>query len=309
MRMLRGISDVKELVKTAHAFWNFGKEILSTNILGKDPPSLIPPCAGHFSRTEDAEMRKKLKTLCQGGKSPSVVKTLLLQGPSGHGKNHSAANLMATIYTTRITNSFRSRADQDKPKLFLKKPTIRWTLNATNKQTLFDSYRSLAKAIGLIEEATDAYMELPLHSRTLEGRRYQMHLRNLCEKNAYDEALEQIYAKVMKELRQKGSWVLYIKGSTAEKVASLRRFWPQPGDNRFGNGLVIMTTGDGNSKHLFRDEDDSVLQKVHIGKMTDEDSVQFLQRKTGITATGGDTTNAEDIAIKMLKCNPQDIAK
>ena len=309
MRMLRGISDVKELVKTAHAFWNFGKEILSTNILGKDPPSLIPPCAGHFSRTEDAEMRKKLKTLCQGGKSPIVVKTLLLQGPSGHGKNHSAANLMATIYTTQITNSFRSQADQDKPKLFLKKPTIRWTLNATNKQTLFDSYRSLAKAIGLIEEATDAYMELPLHNRTSEGRLYQMHLRNLCEKNAYDEALEQIYAKVMKELRQKDSWVLYIQGSKTEKVASLRRFWPQPGDNRFGNGLVIMTTGECNTKLLFGEEDDSVLQKVYIGKMTDEDSVQFLQRKTGITATGGDTTNAEDIAIKMLKCNPQDIAK
>ena len=307
--MLRGISDVKELVKTAHAFWNFGKEILSTNILGKDPPSLIPPCAGYFSRTEDAEIREKLKTLCQGGKSSSVVKTLLLQGPSGHGKNYSATNLMTTICTSRITNSFRSRADQSKPKLFLEKSTIRWTLNATNKRTLFESYKSFAEAIGLIEEATDAYMELPLHSRTLEGRRYQMHLRNLCEKNAYDEALEQIYAKVMKELRQKDSWVLYIEGSKAEKVASLRRFLPQPGDNRFGNGLVIMTTGDGNSKHLFRDADDSVLQKVYIGKMTDEDSVQFLQRKTGITATGGDTTNAEDIAIKMLKCNPQDIAK
>ena len=113
----------------------------------------------------------------------------------------------------------------------------------------------------------------------------------------------------MRELGQKDSWVLYIKGSTAEKVASLRRFWPQPGDNRFGNGLVIMTTGDGNSKHLFRDEDDSVLQKVYIGKMTDEDSVQFLQRKTGITATGGDTTNAKHIAVEMLKGSPQDIAK
>ena len=304
-----GISDVKELVKAAHAFWNFGKEIYCTKFLGKDPASWIPPCVGYFTRTEDAEIRKKLKTLCQGGKGSSVVKALLLHGPSGHGKNYSATNLMTTICISRTTNSFISRADQGKPKLFLEKSTIRWTLNATNERTLFESYRSLAEAIGLNEEATDAYMELPLHSRTSEGRLYQMLLRNLCEKNAHDEALEQIYEKVMKELGKKGSWVLYIKGSTTEKVACLRRFWPQPGDSRFGKGLVIMTTGDGNSKLLFGDEDDSILQKVYIGKMTDEDSVQFLQRKTGITATVGDTKYAKDIAVEMLKRSPQDIAK
>ena len=307
--MRRGISDVKELVKKPHAFWNFGREIFATSFLAKDPPSWIPPLAGYFPRAKDAEIRKKFKTLCQGAKSSSVVKTLLFHGPSGHGKNYSATNLMTTICTTRITNSFLSRPDQGKPTLFLKKSTIKWTLNATNKQTLFESYRSLAKEIGLFEEATDACMELPLHSRTLEGRLYQMLLHDLCQKNAYDEALEHIYGKVMKELGQKGSWVLYIKGSTAEKVASLRRFWPQPGDGRFGNGLVIMTTGDGNSKLLFKDEDDSVLQKVYIGKMTDKDSVQFLQRQTGITATLGDANNAEYIAVEMLKCSPQDIAK
>ena len=93
-----------------------------------------------------------------------------------------------------------------------------------------------------------------------------MLLRDLSQKNACDEALENIYKKVMKKLGQKGSWVLYIKGSTAEKVASLRRFWPQPGDSRFGNGLVIMTTGDGNSKLLFEDEDDSVRRKCTLEK-------------------------------------------
>ena len=88
-----GISDVKELVKAAHAFWNFGKESFGTNFLGKDPASWMPPCAGYFTRTEDAEIRKKLKTLCQGGKRSSVVKTLLVHGPSGHGKNYSAIQI------------------------------------------------------------------------------------------------------------------------------------------------------------------------------------------------------------------------
>ena len=43
--------------------------------------------------------------------------------------------------------------------------------------------------------------------------------------------------------------------------------------------------------------------------MTDKDSVKFLQRQTGIRATVGDANNAEDIAVEMLKCSPQDIAK
>ena len=301
--------DVKGLEKAAHNFCNFVKEKFCTNFPRKDPPSWIPPCAGYFTRTEDAEIREKLNTLCQGAKLSSVVKTLLVHGPSGHGKNYSATNLMTTICISRITNSFISRADQGKPKLFLEESTMRWTLNATNKRTLFESYRSLAEAIGLNEEATDASMEISLHNRTSEGRLIQQHLHHRCKKNAHDEALERIYEKVMKELGKKGPWVLYIKGSTTEKVACLRSFWPQPGDSKFGKGLVIMTTGDGNSKLLFGDEDDSILQKVYIGKMTENDAVQFLEKKTGITATGGDTKNAKDIAVELLKRSPQDIAK
>ena len=307
-RVISDINQLVKLVKTAHAFWNCGKEVFGPNFLRKDAPSWIPPCAGYFPRTEAAEIRKKLRTLCQGGKNSSVVKTLLLHGPSGHGKNYLATNLMTTICTSRITNSLLSRTDQRKPKLFLEKSTIRWTLGATNKETLFESYISLAKAIGLNEEANDAKKKLLTCITTDEGRLYQSHLKDHCQENAYDEALEQIYEKVMKELGKKASWVLYIKGFTAEMVA-LRRFWPQPGDSRFGNGLVIMTTGDSNYKLLFEDDDYSVLQKLYIGKMTDKDAVQFLQRKTCITATVFDANSAEYIAVEMLKCSPQDIAK
>ena len=307
-RVISDINQLVKLVKTAHASWNYAKDIFGPNFLRKDAPSWIPSCAGYFPRTEAAEIRKKLKTLCQGGKNSSVVKTLLLHGPSGHGKNYLAANLMTTICTSRITNSLLSRAGQRKPKLFLQKSTIRWTLGATNKETLFESYISLAKAIGLNEEANDAKKKLLTCITTDDGRLYQSHLKDHCQENAYDEALEQIYQKVMKELGQKEAWVIYIKGSTAEMVA-LRRFWPQPGDSRFGNGLVIMTTGDGNSKRLFEDEDDSVLQKVYIGKMTVKDSVKFLEHKTGIRATVCDANNAIYIAVEMLECSPQDIAK
>ena len=307
--MRLSISDVKELVPTFHEIWKVGQEIIRTASSKKNYASRIPTRIAYFARKEEAEIRGKLKILCKGRNSNSVVKTLLLHGPSGYGKHYSAANVMDTIYTSRITNSFVSRTDQSKTKFFLQKPAIRWTLNATNTRTLFESYSSLAKEIGLIDEAKAAYWELPLHSRTSEGRQYQMYLHDRCEKDAYDEALEQIYEGVMRELGQNDSWVILIEGSS-EKVASLRRFWPQPGESGFGNGLVIMTTGDNNnSKLLFGDEDDSVLQKVYIGKMTNHDAIQFLQSKTDMKATGSDTNYAKDIAVDMLKCNPQDIAK
>ena len=307
--MRLSISDVKEWVTTLCAIWKLGEEIIRTASSRKNHASRIPSCTGYFPRKEEAEIRGKLKILCKGRNSNSVVKTLLLHGPSGYGKHYSAANVMHTIYTSRITNSFVSRTDQGKPKCFVQKPAIRWTLNATNTRTLFESYSSLAKEVGLIDEAKAAYWELPLHSRTSEGRQYQMYLHDRCEKDAYDEALEQIYGEVMRALGQNDSWVILIEGSS-ENVASLRRFWPHPGDSRFGNGLVIMRTGDNNnSKLLFRDEDDSVLQKVYIGKMTNHDAIQFLQSKTDMKATGSDTKYAKDIAVDMLKCNPQDIAK
>ena len=307
--MRLSISDVKELVTTFHEILKIGQEIIRTASSRKNYASRIPTRIAYFARKEEAEIRGKLKILCKGRNSNSVVKTLLLHGPSGYGKHYSAAKVMDTIYTSRIINSFVSRTDQSKTKFFLQKPAIRWTLNATNTRTLFESYSSLAKEIGLIDEAKAAYWELTLHIRTSEGRQYQMYLHDRSEKDAYDEALEQIYEEVMRALGQNDSWVILIGGSS-ENVASLRRFWPQPGESGFGNGLVIMITGDNNnSKLLFGDEDDSVLQKVYIGKMTNHDAIQFLQSKTDMKATGSDTNYAKDIAVDMLKCNPQDIAK
>ena len=313
--MCRIISAVNKYGTTAHEIWKFYQNIhkfgqkIITAISRKNHASRIPRCIGFIPREEEAKIGEKLKILCKGKNSNSVVKTLLLHGPSGYGKHYSAAKEMNTICTLRITHSFVSRTDQGKPKFFLQKPTIRWTLNATNTRTLFESYSSLAKEIGLIDEDKAANWELSLHSRTSEGRQYQMCLHDRCEKDAYDEALEQIYEGVMRALGQKDSWVILIEGSS-EKVASLRRFLPQPGDNGFGNGLVIMTTDDNNnSKLLFEDEDDSVLQKVYIGKMTNHDAIQFLESKTDMEATGSDTKYAKDIAVDMLKCNPQDIAK
>ena len=298
-------ADVKDLVQLGQDLHRFGRKIVGGRLFPRKAHALrIPSCRGYFRREEDAEIREKLKLLSK--RNFSGVKTLILYGPQGCGKKFSAANLMKKLYASPVKSSLLVRTSDAKRSFFQERPTIKWTINATNTRTQLESFCSLAKEIGLTEEAKVAYWELALHSRTLEGRQYHMYLHDHCQTDAYDEALRQIYEEVMKKLSLQNSWVLLIDGFMADNVGSLERYWPQPGDCRFGNGLVIMTTE--SPELLVKEVCDSSLEKVHIGQMTESDAVKFLESKSGISATGNDKMNAEDIAVNMLKCVPQDIA-
>ena len=253
----------------------------------------IPHRRGFYQRKEDKEVMNKLKHLCKNGNS-SRVKTLILHGPPGHGRVHCAANLMDQLYTKPV----RSRFFWNKPWNFRNRPTILWTINATNEATMLESFCSLAKEIGLTEQAKAANQELSLLSRTSEGRQYHMNVQNPFEENVY--ALKHIYEKVMKTLRRQGSWVLLIEGAKEEK--SIRhQFWPAPGDLSLGNGLVIMTTED--SKLLQEKGVDYPLAKVFIVRMTEEDGAKFLAKISDIHYTV-----AKRFA-KVTHCIPQNIAK
>jgi len=286
---LRG---VREAVDLAERMYRLGKRILKDAFPKKVHAVRIPPCHGYFQREEHGEIWNKYKSLCKNG-NVSCVKTLILHGPTGHGKEYSAANLMNQLYrnTNKLTN-------------LLGRPAILWTINANSQTTILESYCSLAKEIGLTEEAKVANQELSLLSRTSEGRQHQINLQNQCQKNAYDEALNQIYEEVRKNLRHHSPWVLLVKGPS-ENMPS--RFWPQPGDPNVGNGLVVMTTQ--YPRLLAKEGGDHSLEKVLIGKMKNEDAVKFLAAKSGIPAIGADKTYAQDIVVKKLMCLPQDIAK
>ena len=253
----------------------------------------IPHRRGFYQRKEDKEVMNKLKNLCKNGNS-SRVKTLILHGPPGHGRVHCAANLMDQLYTKPV----RSRFFWNKPWNFRNRPTILWTINATNEATMLESFCSLAKEIGLTEQAKAANQELSLLSRTSEGRQYHMNVQNPFEENVY--ALKHIYEKVMKTLRRQGSWVLLIEGAKEEK-SSRQQFWPAPGDPSLGNGLVIMTTEE--SKLLQEKGVDYPLAKVFIGRMTEEDGAKFLAKISDIHYTV-----AKRFA-KVTHCIPQNIAK
>lgn len=286
--LLRGVREVVDLAERTYR--------LSKRILGDTFPKVhavrIPPCRGYYQREEDGEIWSKYKSLCKNN-DVSCVKTLMLHGPTGHGKEYSAANLMNQLYRdTKKLKNLRGR------------PAILWTINANSQTTMLESYCSLAKEIGLTEEAKVATQELSLLSRTSEGRQYQINLQNQCQKNAYDEALNQIYEEVMNKLKHLSPWVLLIKGPSEDMPS---RFWPQPGDPNVGNGLVVMTTQ--YSRLLAKDGGDHSLEKVLIGKMKNEDAVKFLAAKSGIPAIGADKAYAQDIAVKKLMCVPQDIAK
>ena len=288
--LLRGFPQA---VDAAERIYEFGKRILSDVFPRKVHAVRIPPCRGYFQREEDGEIRNKLKSLCKNG-NVSCVKTLMLHGPTGHGKEYSAANLINQLLRSSAKKLLNLR----------QRPAILWTINANSQATMLESYCSLAKEIGLIDEAKVANQELSLLSRTSEGRQYQINLQNQCQKNAYDEALKQIYEEVMKNLRHHSPWVLLIQGPRKDMPS---RFWPQPGDPNSGNGLVVMTTQ--YPSLLAKEGGDHSLEKVLIGKMKNEDAVKFLAAKSGIPATGADKTYAQNIVVEKLMCIPQDIAK
>lgn len=298
--LLTNVKGVVSVVDVAEKLYRLGTTVLGHGFPRKVHAVRIPSCRGYFQRKEDGEIRNTLKTLFKNGNFP-CVKTLILYGPTGHGKEYSAANLMNQLYT----NTLHLRSRWSKLKNFRKRPIV-WTINAHDQTEMLDSYVSLAEEIGLKEEAKAANHEISLLSRTSEGRQYHINLQSQFHQNAYDEALKQIYDKVMKKLRHHSSWVLLIKDPTKE-MSRFKRFWPQPGDPSFGNGLVIMTTQC--PKLLLKEGGDLSLKKVLIGKMANKDAVAFLASKSGIPATGTDKTYAEDIAVNKLHSNPQDIAQ
>ena len=283
------MSRILKLLKEGYKF----VELLRHRYPTKVHAVRIPHRRGFYQRKEDKEVMNKLKNLCKNGNS-SRVKTLILHGPPGHGRVHCAANLMDQLYTKPVHSLFF----WNKPWNFRNRPTILWTINATNEATMLESFCSLAKEIGLTEQAKAANQELSLLSRTSEGRQYHMNVQNPFEENVY--ALKPIYEKVMKTLRRQGSWVLLIEGAKEEK--SIRhQFWPAPGDPSLGNGLVIMTTED--SKLLQEKGVDYPLAKVFIGRMTEEDGAKFLAKISDIHYTV-----AKRFA-KVTHCIPQNIAK
>jgi len=300
--MIPIIAQAKELVDALQRLCGIGKEVIGLVFARKNDVLRIPPCREYFTREEDAEIIKKLKILCNI-KNSSTVKTLILYGPPGHGKEYSAANVMTELCTSPISNSFLLRTGQRRfPPT---KSTIKWTVDARNARTMLESYCSLAKRIGLTEETKNAIDLLSLHSKTSEGRQINRYLHDHCHTGANEEALKYIYEHIMEELRQRNSWVLLIEGPT-KNVAGLKTFWPQPGDRQFGNGLVIMTTQRPNL--LIKGGHDSCLEKVYIGEMTNSDAVKFLESKSGMVATGSEKMYAEHIAVKELKCIPLYIA-
>ena len=237
--MRRNFSRLREGLDIAEKALRLGKKFRDF-FARKDYVSRIPSFVGYFVREEDTEIGKKVKTLCCTS-NLSSVKTLILHGPPGHGKQYSAANVMNQLYTSRVTNSFVLRTGKRKPRFLFKRPTIKWTVNATNTWRMLESYRHLAIAMGLNEEAEVANQELQIHSRTSEGRQQHMYLHDHFQKHADDKALKQISEPVIKKLSQQDSWVLLIDVGNGN-VSGLESYWPQPGDRNLGNGLVIMTS-------------------------------------------------------------------
>ena len=95
------MSRILKLLKEGYKF----VELLRQRYPTKVHAVRIPHRRGFYQRKEDKEVMITLKRLCKYGNS-SRVKTLILHGPTGHGKKHCAANLMDQLYIKPVRSRF-----------------------------------------------------------------------------------------------------------------------------------------------------------------------------------------------------------
>ncbi len=119
------VSDANKVVDLIRNFEWLGRKV-SGAFSPKVHAERIPPCRGYFQRKEDREIRSKIKSLYKNN-NVSSVKVLVLHGPSGHGKDYSAANLMNQLYTSTFSLPFVGILRNVRHR-----PTILWTIHANN---------------------------------------------------------------------------------------------------------------------------------------------------------------------------------
>ena len=98
------------------------------------------------------------------------------------------------------------------------------TLIADSRFGFLQKYVQIAHSLGCVKEETEEAIEA--------GRLDEL------------ASLRMLSKRVMKELKERPGWLLIIDGLSLDEglVKELRPFWPQPNDENWGKGCVLVTT-------------------------------------------------------------------
>ena len=223
----------------------FGIKQLDERVL-----SDLPSKPSHFfqpRKKEVRELEEKFRTL-EKTNPGNVAKTVYITGDPATGKTQ-----LASEYGRKF---FESSKHKNK-KLFVGR------LSGDNYSNFLQSYLQVAHDLSCVKEETEKAIE----------------------SHQLDElaSLRMVSKHVKKALRERTGWLLIIDGLSLDEklVKELCSFWPQPNDENWGKGCVLVTTQD----HAPTGSSIAILDLR--GGMSEKDAVKLLTRVSGCSDEEG----------------------
>ena len=237
-----------------------------------DEPVLsdLPSKPSHFfqpRKEEVRELEEKFRTL-EKTNPGNVAKTVYITGDPATGKTQ-----LASEYGRKF---FESSKHKNK-KLFVGR------LSGDNYSNFLQSYLQVAHDLGCVKEETEKAISSGLDDFEDELASVRMLSRH-----------------VKKALRERPGWFLIIDGlSLNEKlVEELCPFWPQPNDENWGKGNVLVTTQGRASTGPSID-----MMDLRRG-MSEKDAIELLTRESGCS----DEEGAVEL-VNSLNRSPLSVAR
>ena len=197
---------------------------------------------------EMRELKEKFNTL-EMTNPGDVVLTVYITGDPASGKTQLAG---------QYGREFIRKNKHKNEKLFA------GTLIVDSRFGFLQKYLQIAHSLGCVKEETEEAIEA----------------------GQLDElaSLRMLSKRVMKELKERPGWLLIIDGLSLDEglVKELRPFWPQPNDENWGKGNVLVTTQ---------------------GHAPTGPSIDMLDLRSGMSET-----DAVELLTKVSSCNSKEEA-
>ena len=191
---------------------NSRKGSLKKSQVGRGPVlGYIPRMPSHFfqPRAEEVRKLKEMFDALEETNPGNLAKTVYITGEPATGKSQLAGQFGREVF------------ERNKP---LNKNLFVGTLSADNLTNFLDTYLQIAVGLSCVNHK----IELAIRS----GKLGEL------------QSLKMLSDHVKKELRERPEWLLIIDGLTADEtlVKELSYFWPQPKEESWGKGCVLVTT-------------------------------------------------------------------